>query len=316
MKVLIVANHNTGSFTSFVVEQVDALKHIGVEVDFYGIHGKGIRGYLSNYPALKAKIRDYKPDLIHAHYGLSGLLANLQRAIPVVTTYHGSDIHSMGLNLFLSRIAMKLSAYNIFVSRGLQEISGYHGNNLSIIPCGVDISVFYQIERAKARKVLGWDNDGKYVLFAGAFDNEVKNSKLAIGVISYIPNAHLVELRGYSREQVNLVINASNCLLMTSFNEGSPVIIKEAMACGTPVVSVNVGDVKELIAGIDGCYITSFETKAIVNSLNKALTYYGRTQGRNYIIERELSNEQLVKKLISVYQVVNNRNIKQHQSRL
>ena len=310
MKVLIVANHNAGYFAPFIVEQVAELRHIGIEVEFYGIHGKGIRGYLSNYPALKAKIRSYKPDLIHAHYGLSGLLANLQRTIPVVTTYHGSDIHSMGLNLFLSRLSIRLSSYNIFVSKGLLDISGYHGNNFSVIPCGVDMKAFYTIDRVEARKILGWNDCGNYVLFAGAFDNEVKNSKLAKRVVSGIPNAHLVELRGYSREHVNLLINASNCLLMTSFNEGSPVIIKEAMACGTPVVSVNVGDVNKLIVGIDGCYITSFETKDIVNSLNKALTFYGRTQGRNYIIERELSNEQLVKKLIAVYQVVNNRNKK------
>ena len=93
MRVLIVANHNKGYFVPFIVEQVNALKQLGIEVEYFAVHGKGIRGYLSNRSSLIAKIRDYHPDLIHAHYGLSGLLANLQRKVPVVTTYHGSDIH-------------------------------------------------------------------------------------------------------------------------------------------------------------------------------------------------------------------------------
>ena len=79
MRILIVANHNTGKFTSFITEQVESIRQLGVEVDYYGVHGKGIGGYLSNLSSLKEKIREYQPDLIHAHYGLSGLLANLQR---------------------------------------------------------------------------------------------------------------------------------------------------------------------------------------------------------------------------------------------
>jgi len=304
MKILIVANHNTGSFTPFIVEQVNALRSMGVEVDFFGVHGKGVSGYLSNLPSLKAKIRECKPDLVHAHYGLSGLLANLQRKVPVVTTYHGSDIHSKGLNLFLSRISIRLSAYNIFVSKGLLKISGYQGSNQIVLPCGVDAHAFYPLERAEARKRLGWDTDAKYALFAGAFNNEVKNSQLAKAAIARIPDAQLVELRGYSREQVNLAMNAANCLLMTSINEGSPVVTKEAMACGTPIVSVNVGDVKDTTADVDGCYITSYDESEIANSLKKAFAFQGKTQGRDFIFQRGLVNEQLVKELLSIYQLV------------
>lgn len=304
MKILIVANHNTGSFTPFIVEQVNALRSMGVEVDFFGVHGKGVSGYLSNLPSLKAKIRECKPDLVHAHYGLSGLLANLQRKVPVVTTYHGSDIHSKGLNLFLSRISIRLSAYNIFVSKGLLKISGYQGSNQIVLPCGVDAHAFYPLERAEARKRLGWDTDAKYALFAGAFNNEVKNSQLAKAAIARIPDAQLVELRGYSREQVNLAMNAANCLLMTSINEGSPVVTKEAMACGTPIVSVDVGDVKDTTADVDGCYITSYDESEIANSLKKAFAFQGKTQGRDFIFQRGLVNEQLVKGLLSIYQLV------------
>jgi len=304
MRVLIVANHNTGSYTPFIIEQVKAIHQLGIEIDYFGVHGKGIMGYLSNRNALKAKIRDYHPDLIHAHYGLSGLLANLQRSVPVVTTYHGSDIHALGKNLFFSKAAMWLSAYNIFVSDKLQIQSGYHKSKQRVIPCGVDTAAIYPIDRVEARKLLGWDVDGKYVLFAGAFNNEVKNSSLAKAAMALLPNAQLVEMRGFNREQVNQVMNAADCLLMTSHREGSPQVIKEAMVCGTPIVSVNVGDVKEVLSGVTGCYITSYNAHAIVENLQKAFSFTGKTNGRQRISELGLSNESIAKEILNVYKSV------------
>lgn len=302
MRVLIVANHNKGYFVSFIIEQVNALKQLGVEFDFFGVHGKGIRGYLSNRSALKAKILEYRPDLIHAHYGLSGLLANLQRMVPVITTYHGSDIHSRGRNLFFSRLAIRLSAFNIFVTESLQKQAGCQGRNQCVLPCGIDTVAIHPMDRTEARKQLGWNVNGNYVLFAGAFDNEVKNSPLAKAAMALIPDAQLIELRGYNREQVNLVMNAANCLLMTSYREGSPQVVKEAMACGTPIVSVNVGDVADVTAGIEGCYITSYDAPQIAECIRTAFVFQGKTQGRERIMKRNLDNNQIAKKLLPIYQ--------------
>lgn len=307
MRVLIVANHNTGKFVPFIVEQVEAVRHLGVEVDYFGVHGNGISGYLSNLNALKEKIRQYRPDLIHAHYGLSGLLANLQRMVPVVTTYHGSDVHSEGRTLFFSRLSIWLSAYNIFVTEKLQKQAGGRGKKQCVLPCGIDTDTFFPMERSEARKLLGWSADGIYVLFAGAFSNDVKNSPLAKEATALIPKAQLMEMRGYSREQVNWAMNAANCLLMTSFREGSPQVVKEALACGTPVVSVNVGDVAEVTAGIDGCFITSYEAADVAAGLNKAFVFQGKTKGRERILLRMLANEQIAKKLLPIYQLVCNK---------
>ena len=301
MKILIVANHNKGYFVPFIVEQVNALKQLGVEFDFYGVHGKGISGYLSNLSALKDKIRQYHPDLIHAHYGLSGLLANLQRMVPVVTTYHGSDIHSKGRNLLFSRLAMWMSAYNIFVTEALQKQAGAHDNKHCILPCGVDTKTIFPIDRLEARKLLGWDAKGKYVLFAGAFDNEVKNSPLAKAVVTQIPDTKLMEMRGYTREQVNLAMNAANCLLMTSHREGSPQVIKEALTCGTPIVSVNVGDVADITTGIEGCYITSYSANELSECLQKAFAFQGKTFGPERIRNRMLDNRQIAEKVLAIY---------------
>ena len=116
MKILIVASDKNGRFAPFIEEQMAALEARGMEVLRYGITVKGIIGYLRELPALRRMIRSVRPDLIHAHYGLSGLLANLQRMVPVVTTYHGSDINVPSILRF-SKIAMRLSAHNIFVSK-------------------------------------------------------------------------------------------------------------------------------------------------------------------------------------------------------
>ena len=308
MRILIVANHNTGSFTPFVSEQAEAINRAGVEVDFFGVHGKGILGYLSNRKALIAKIIEYRPDIIHAHYGLSGLLANLQRIVPVVTTYHGSDIHSKGRNLLFSRLSIWLSAYNVFVSPDLLSIAAYKGSKHCVLPCGIDTDTFVPMERLDARKMLGWKPDGKYVLFAGSFGNVVKNSPLAKTATAFVQGAELVELRGFSREQVNLAMNAANCLLMTSLREGSPQVVKEAMACGTPIVSVDVGDVKEVISGIEGCFIANYDANDIAGNLKQAFLFQGKTNGRQRIIERGLSNNAVTERILNIYDEVLNNN--------
>ena len=307
MRILIVANHNTGRFTSFITEQVESIRLLGVEVDYYGVHGKGILGYLSNLNALKAKIREYKPDLIHAHYGFSGLLANLQRQVPVVTSYHGSDIHTGGRTLFFSKVASRLSAYNIFVSNRLLEQSGYKGNKKSIISCGIDMNTFHPIDRAVARKSIGWDPNGIYVFFGGAFDNSVKNSPLAKAAVAQIEGAQLMEMRGYTREEVNLAMNAADCLLMTSHREGGPLVVKEAMACGTPVVAVRVGDVEETMTGVEGCYVASHDVKDVASCLRQALSFQGKTKGRQRIIDLGLPMEQVAEQIINIYNIVLNK---------
>lgn len=307
MRILIVANHNPRHYTTFITEQVESVRQLGVEIDYYGVHGKGIMGYLSNLSSLKAKIHEYRPDLIHAHYGLSGLLANLQREVPVVTSYHGSDIHSGGQTLFFSKLATRLSAYNIFVSKRLLEQSGYNGPNKCIISCGIDMNTFHPIDRAVARKTLGWDPNGTYVFFGGAFDNLVKNSPLAKAAVAQIEGAQLMEMRGYTREDVNLAMNAADCLLMTSHREGGPLVVKEAMACGTPVVAVRVGDVEETMTGVEGCYVASHDVKDVASCLRQALSFQGKTKGRQRIIDLGLPMEQVAEQIIQIYHIVLNK---------
>ena len=323
MKILIVGNNKPGHFAPFVEEQARALQQQGCEVEFYGVKGKGLLGYLRALPALCRTIRAEQPNIVHAHYGLSGLLANLQRRVPVVTTYHGSDINKPNILRF-SKIAMRLSAWNIFVSKRNVEIASLPDclkKRSTLLPCGVNMTDDQLTSRAEARKALGIIDAAKIVLFAGAFNNMVKDPVLAqeaidqcakftngLRVLNDLKDLNdsaltLVELRGYTRAQVNQLMCAANCLLMTSKTEGSPQVIKEAMACGCPIVSVDVGDVAERVSGVEGCYVVSSrEPKDIANALQLAMAFEGKTNGRQRIIEMGLDNEQVAKRLVEIYE--------------
>lgn len=301
MRILIVANYNPGRFSPFIVEQIESLRKIGVEIDTYGIVGKGMFGYLRNVIGIKKKICEFRPNLIHAHYGLSGLCANLQRQIPVVTTYHGSDIHSGGWILELSKLAMKLSVYNIYVSHELLEMSGYKKSNAFVQSCGLNLDVIHVIPKEEARKQLGLELGKKYGLFSGSFDNKVKNYPLAKAAIALLPEVNLIELKGYSRQEVNILMNAADYLLMTSHREGSPQVIKEAMACNTPIVSVDVGDVEEVVGNTNGCYIAKRDPEDIANKIQQVLAFNSKTNGRQRVINLNLNNELVAKRLLDIY---------------
>lgn len=305
MKILVVASYNKNRFAPFIVEQAEALKHVGCEVDYFGVVGKGIKGYFNAFGELRKKIKSFKPDIIHAHYGLSGLLANLQRSVLVVTTYHGSDINLPNV-LRLSKIAMKLSAWNIFVSQRNIDIARPK-KNFILLPCGVNLPNNVEEDICAVKKKLNWNPNKKYILFAGAFDNGVKNAKLAQDSVSLIKNAELIELKGYTREQVTALFYAVDAFLMTSFTEGSPQVVKEAMACGCPIVSVDVGDVAERIEGLEGCYVAERNTQDIANKLQQALSLNSRTKGRERIIELGLTNDLVAMKLVEIYKEILNR---------
>ena len=313
MKVLIVASDKGERFVPFIEEQMAALQFAGVEIVRYGITGKGILGYLRCLPALRRAIQQHQPNLIHAHYGLSGLLANLQRRVPVVTTYHGSDINKPNILRF-SRIAMRLSAHNIFVSKRNIAIA-QPKDKYTLLPCGVNIPQPWsemQTQRVEQLTLNQWVQEKlnagvKHVLFAGDFNNAVKDPELAKAAINELASegvkVELIELKGYNRDQVNALMYNCDALLLTSKTEGSPQVIKEAMACGCPIVSVDVGDVAERVSGVEGCYVVrTREPKDITQALQKAIACEGKTNGRDRILEMGLSNEQVAKRLIAIYQ--------------
>jgi glycosyltransferase involved in cell wall biosynthesis len=298
MKVLLVGRFKS-SFTNhlapFIAEQAEALRAIGIQIEIFKITAYN----LQNYRLLLKIINQFQPDLVHAHYGITGLFTNLQRMVPVITTFHGSDINDSSVRL-ISKSAGKLSAYSIFVSPDLLVKSKCTKNGM-VLPCGVDTTTFRPIPKQLARRQLHLPSDKRFVLFSGAFADTVKNPSLAIEVASQLPNLRLIELKDYTRNEVALLLNAVDACLLTSTSEGSPQLIKEALACNCPVVSVDVGDVALRLKGVTGCIVTSYDRNELVKSLEMVVNAQQRTNGRDRIMKDQLDNISIAHQLKSIY---------------
>lgn len=304
MKVLIVSSGNSGHISPFVLEQGNSLNNLGIDLSYFKIIGKGIVGYLKNLKILKKKIKEFKPDLIHAHYGLSGLLACLQQEVPVIITFHGSDVNVFYVRLF-SILAARLSAFNIFVEEKIKN-NIKNKNKNKVIPCGIELETFYPIEKNTAKKLVNLNCNKQYILFSSNFTNKVKNFKLAQNALSLLnTNFEVIELKNKSREEVNLLLNACDIALLTSISEGSPQFIKEAMSCNCPIVATDVGDIRDITKNIDGCFITSFEPTSVAEAIKKAMEFSEKnkkTKGRDRIIQLKLDSESIAKEIINIYQ--------------
>jgi len=89
-------------------------------------------------------------------------------------------------------------------------------------------------------------------------------------------------------------------VILTSKFEGSPNVIKEAMACNCPIVSTDVGDVREVIGNTEGCFITSFEPEGVAKKIKLAIEFNKKTNGRDNITH--LDEKVIAQRLIDVYQ--------------
>ena len=138
-------------------------------------------------------------------------------------------------------------------------------------------------------------------MFSSRFDNEVKNYPLAKAAMQLVSEAVLIELKGYTRQQVGWLMNACDVQLTTSWRESGPLVVKEAMACGTPIVSVDVGDVKEVVGNTTGCYMTSYDEEDVASKIRMALAFEGKTNGRKRIEVLGLDNRIIAQKLLTLY---------------
>jgi teichuronic acid biosynthesis glycosyltransferase TuaC len=313
MKVLIVSSFNAGHVSPFVHEQVESLKKLGIELEYFNVQGRGISGYLKNVRPLKIKIKSYQPDLVHAHYGLSGMLSLLSKGrVPLITTFHGNDINAMhplnklspNWNKILSGIVNYADDHSIFVSKDMANLIKAKPFKSDIIPCQVNLDVFYPIEKTIARKQLNLSSSKRYILFSSSFKTPIKNYPLAKRACLHFENLEMIELSGFSRQEVNLLMNACDLVLLTSYNEGSNQFIKEAMACNRPIVSTRVGDSEWVFGNSEGCFLTDFDPEDVISKIEKALNFCktkGKTNGRNRIIELGLDSETIARRVFEVY---------------
>jgi len=297
MKVLVVCSATSGKVAPFIDEQVESLRNNHVVADFLLIKKNGLLGYLQAYFKLLKKTYRSDYDLVHAHYGLAGFISVFQFFKPVVVTFHGCDINDRKTRL-ISKIAYKLSSQAIFVEKEMAaKINAL--KKATILPCGVNLTVFYPVNKEDARASLNLPKDKNFALFSSSFDTPVKNSELAKAACREIAGLELVEMKNFTRAQVNLFLNACDLLILTSLREGSPQVIKEALATNCPIVSVNVGDVPQKIGNVDNAFITTYSKEDIVKKMEVVLTNNKRTNGA--IKVKDLDLDSVACQIVTIY---------------
>lgn len=305
MKVLFVRSGNNG-IEPISTLQGQSLEKIGLAVFYYDVIGKGILGYLKNVNKLRSYLKSIKPDVIHAHYSDKGILTLLTLSnLPLVVSLMGSDILSVSkLHIYLIRICTNIWNATIVKSAQLHKILDAK-NNVIILPNGVDFDVFHPVEKQKATQMLGWNSDKINILFCSDPRRKEKNFKLAEEAIRLLNSHKKKYVIHYLKEipinEMKYYYSAADILLMTSLYEGSPNVIKEAMACNCPIVSTAVGDVNEVIGSTEGCFLASFDPQDICAKILLAIKFSNdRTHGRENI--KHLESKTIANKLRAIYQ--------------
>lgn len=329
MKILIIGRYKKQfphNLLPFVLEQGESLRQLGMDIEYMPIRGN----YILAVKALKQKIRECQPDIVHAHFGLSAITAELQSLVPVVTTFHNGETLDWMVNLMTSLFSLR-AKHVVYVAQHIYDLVYFKAKKYSIIPCGVNMDDCHVIDQAAARKLLGYEEGVKYILFGGGFDNLRKNYAILRDAVerieqaSWVPveggercgNIVCLEMKGLSRAECVLRMNACDLFALPSHSEGSPQALKEAMTCNCPIVATDMADVRHLLGDLLGHYILRNPRKtrerwdADENSLNdmvallqEALQFSGRTNGRQRIIEMGLSNTQIAEQLVKIYQEI------------
>lgn len=329
MKILIIGRYKPQfpkNLLPFVLEQGESLRQLGITIEYMPVRGN----YILAIRELRDKIRECQPDIIHAHYGLSAITAELQSLVPVVTTFHNGETLNWYVNLLTSLFSLR-SKHVVYVAQHIYDLVYFKAKKYSIIPCGVNMQDCQVMDQASARKQLGFEDGVKYVLFGGAFDNLRKNYKILRDAVERIEQAPWVpveggercgnivclEMKGLSRAECVLRMNACDLFALPSHSEGSPQALKEAMACNCPIVATDMADVRHLLGDLSGHYILRNPRPTLerwdadersldemVGLLKQALAFSGRTNGRERILEMGLSNDQVAKQLESIYEDV------------
>lgn len=336
MRILIVSRYKTkypSRQAPFVTEQGEAIRAIfnridePSEVEFFLMEGS----YWNQWKSLRKKIKEYKPDIIHAHYGLTANVAEMQSKVPVVTTFHNGETHRWYVNLICSLLSLR-AKHVIYVAQHIYNKVYFKAKNYSIIPCGISLEECFMMDKAEARKELGLEQNKKYILFGGAFYNLRKNYPLLRNAVELmlgrndwksidwgeeLGNIACMEMWKRTRRECMLMMNAADVFALPTKNEGSPQALKEAMACNCPCIATDITDIKYMLGDLPGHYILENKrgTQAdwvgdensvdeLAGLLKKALAFEGRTKGRERLVEIAYTNDLIARKIVKIYESV------------
>lgn len=295
--------------------QAQSLRDEGIHVDEFSIRKRGARAYASSAVELRTFLRGASYDIVHAHYGLCGVVAALARAPEkLVVSFMGTDVlcpvDARGRATLHGKALVKLALWPVrkydFVIAKSAEIQAVlpQGVRSTVIPNGVDLEFFRPAPKADARRTLALPADRPVAIWVSDPSRPEKNFPLAEEAIRRLGEGapDLQVVHGVDAEKLRDYYNAADCLLLTSFHEGSPNVVKEAMACNCPVVSTDVGDVAQVIGDTEGCYRTTFDAGEIARKVAAACARRERTNGRDRVAH--LDKALIARRIVDVYEKV------------
>ena len=299
-----------------VARQIESLRAAGADVDVLEVRGIRRLKYLQSFWRLWRMVP--AADLIHAHYGYCGWLARAQIGTPVVVSFMGDDLlgtpDASGRAEPLSRLVVQADRWlarlvDAVIVKSAEMAGVVAPVRCHVIPNGVDLASFRPLDAVAARAMLGWPADARYVLFAGDPANPRKGFALAEAAVAHARTrtAEPIEvavLADVAPDDVATLMNACDVLLMTSLWEGSPNVVKEAMACDLPIVSVPVGDVPELLDGVEGGTVRPRDPVALGDALVGVLMRPERPPTRAALIHKGLDMESVARRVMAVYREV------------
>ena len=312
MKVLFVSSGMKGKINSIIQNQGESLRRAGVDLDFYMVSGRGIKGYLQNIKPLRKRIQSGEYDVVHAHYSFTGYLASLATIgmrVPLVVSLMGSDIWEKKWYPLVVRIAASMKGWKAIIVKSEEMRTRVGITNAIVVPNGVNMEKFRPIEQEECIKRLGWDEKKMHVLFPARIEDTRKNWPLAFGAVEIlnkrIVNCREIELHAFNNtpnEETPIWYNAADAVVLPSFYEGSANAVKEAMACNTPIVTTDMGDCRERIEGVEGCYVAkTYEVEEYAELLEKALKY-DKIKGRERLLADGIADYQIADRLINLYE--------------
>ncbi|MDD3873049.1 MAG: glycosyltransferase [Methanosarcina sp.] len=303
MKVLFVSSGNSKNKISPIIKaQGTSLESMTLQIDYFAINGRGIRGYLSNVSRLRSELRKQNYDLVHAHFSFSGFVASLAGARPLVVSLMGWNVQKP----ILKRLICLFNRFTwdacIVKSQKMRESLNMKG--LYLIPNGVDLCKFYVIDRYESQVHLGWDPGKTHFLCAADPKRPIKNVDLARAAYDLIKTdaTELHFLGDVPFEEVVYHYNASDVVYLTSNAEGSPNVIKEALACNCKIVSTDVGDVAERFDGNSACFIAKHDASDIAEKLQMAMDYKKNVDTRKLVLG--LDSRRIAEMITGIYNSV------------
>ena len=315
LKVLAVIPHSGGPASMiFAKRQVAAIQGSGIACESFLLSSRTspIRLWME-YRRFRTLVKDFQPDVVHAHFGtVTALFTAFVAQVPIVITFRGSDLNPApgdnAIRSWIGRVFSQLAALRaariICVSDQIRDRLWWRRERTAVIPSGVDTKLFFARPRNEARARLGWPEAEQVVVFNAGSNPVGKRldlARLAAAEAEKIcgPIRLMVLTGQVPPTEMPFYLSAADSLLFTSDWEGSPNVVKEALACGLPVVSVDVGDVRKRISGCRHSRVVERSPGALGGALAEVIM--AKAREHDAPLMSEVSDAAIAAKISAIY---------------